>query len=370
MAAIYVMAQYVLVLDHDLMTTGELTTQTTLCQRIQRVAWAQRSWTLQEALLAHRWTFQLHGQNSLTMSQVLGITAIRKTQQHPSNLYRGWSNSLRQQFLRGFMARAWKARPSWYLPMTGKTQRNQLVIVWNLLAGRSTTYSEDLCLLIANLLDIHTDELADYDDSERMVRIMLRCTSLPFSIMCLSDHNQTEDLSDPNAWILRAPTRELINGDSGILILHPDERVWSLKVNRHSPLVCFRVSSAILTTKDCLIQTEQGETYVLKSLSKRQVGSDTPATPAYIILGDIVLGDDTHIRGACFLDRDDGDRSRRRPLLLDYVFPIRVRLPPSTPLSPGSLPTFELTRVYDTIDFRFSKYPPLERSSTTVLTSH
>lgn len=369
MAAIYVMARHVLVLDHDLMNVPEATAQTELCQKIQRVAWAQRSWTLQEALLARRWTFQLHDRASLTISQFLGFTRFRQTQHHSSNAGRNWSRSVRDQFRQAFIARSWEARPCWSKDTTRQMQINQLITVWNLLAGRSTTYREDLCLLIANLLDIRTDKLAEYDASERMVRVMLSCKSLPFSIMCLAEHSQTNDLANPNAWIPRRYTRELINRDSGTLTLHPKKRLWSLKVGRLSPLVCFRVSSAILMAGECLVQTEQEGAFVVESLLKGQLSPGILAGSAYIILEDIVLGDDVYVRGACFFETDHGKFSRRRSLLLNYAFPIRVRSLGTDP-ELRSLPRLNITMVHNEISFRFGKYRPLNHRRATILTSH
>lgn len=206
--------------------------------RIISCAWMSRSWTLQEGALAPSLNFQLRNRAVGVGSRVrtggstfLGYnisdrgpyeewvvgssTGAHPAQGSPSGLpnvmvaeegtgyepvHRGRCSSAVCQFQDCLRAELFNDKGT------------DIVRVWNALAGRTTTKTKDLPLILANLLDLKTYQLVRYGDRIDPYEIIFRSVfQIPFSLLF---HQVTEpDPLSPCAskWVPNGIGRDLLS---------------------------------------------------------------------------------------------------------------------------------------------------------------
>ncbi|KAH7112955.1 hypothetical protein B0J11DRAFT_542350 [Dendryphion nanum] len=212
MASIYAGANAVLVLDRELMNTKPVSLQECLA-RITCSVWMCRSWTLQEGILAHRCLFQFNGFTLVAESdkkadkvdwrfvesKSKSISVSRNASTQPVDHERErqldrtfWSQNkkladwatrcaLENFFTTEFFGIQWSSQRS----------HQRFIHVWNALAGRSTTKTEDLVLILANLVGYNAEKLVSLHPNQRLAAIICSLDKIPFGL--LFDDVQTFD---------------------------------------------------------------------------------------------------------------------------------------------------------------------------------
>ncbi|KAH7065856.1 hypothetical protein BKA63DRAFT_166234 [Paraphoma chrysanthemicola] len=216
MASIYAGAELVLVLDRELMQINSGTFHDCLARIICSV-WMCRSWTLQEGILANQCGFALSGRTVVAQVSDAEEQLEWRRVDHPFE--RKWHHHYN-----GFPRDTWRTEYLNHVPFKLKDffglrlsylpQSSRFTHVWNALAGRSTSKSEDLLLILANLLGLSTQKFQSLAPEKRLPAIIFSLEAIPFSLLFNSNPHISQGFSKRCPW---APT-EL---DRSLLDLHP-----------------------------------------------------------------------------------------------------------------------------------------------------
>jgi hypothetical protein len=226
MAAIYVQAQSMLVLD-DCLRSSFPTGKSELEQGAQILCspWMSRAWTLQEAAL---------GLNRYI--QVTDNKLIASFESKESHLYRpdhvltdgqtiypneqeGNFDDLHAFFRNMQTATSPVALPSIANSVVGAEELGEVIRftkVWNSLSGRTTTMPEDLHVIIATLLGFSPQEVLNLPAKERMKAILRAQSQLPLALLYeqgprLRNEKSQDPVSkylpdhNPDNWVITAP---------------------------------------------------------------------------------------------------------------------------------------------------------------------
>ena len=85
-----------------------------------------------------------------------------------------------------------------------------LVAVWNLLAKRSTTKSEDVPAIFANLLGFNSYQILKLSPEERLRAMLWSCEVLPLSLLYNSGPRMRHTMNHKNRWVPAVPSRYLL----------------------------------------------------------------------------------------------------------------------------------------------------------------
>lgn len=221
MVEIYALARAVLVLDRSLLRLPCSTSLRSLEAYVASCAWMRRSWTLQEGRVAREVMIQLRdgrlvreaeserwnieGRSSSPENSVMpSVSSLdqspeaaqpgaipRATQETPFLAY-GDEDDVRKQISRliydQLMPERGRRRFHDFEAVLEKPPKAaEFALVWNALAGRTTTKQSDLYLILANLLDLHTEDLASQaSTAESFQRLVLSCETLPLPMLFLT----------------------------------------------------------------------------------------------------------------------------------------------------------------------------------------
>ncbi|KAF2096006.1 hypothetical protein NA57DRAFT_78777 [Rhizodiscina lignyota] len=260
MASVYAAAVQVLVLDAELQVIPARWREAAeLLRHIIGANWMGRSWTFQEGALGRECVFQfadaaidpIHAYclsgSRFTYHTNASFPCSPSFQTHPifqklymllwCTLHQDWKSSLELDEWSGsglslpdfiikstwfqsneFMKRWYLAsRPSrkgghdaaHFEHMTSDPFRvEQLVRTWNELARRSTTKSEDIHVIIANLLDFNADVIMRLGGkAERMRTILFSFRTLPFSLFYNTGPRDMQSYQYKNCWLPIEPSQ-------------------------------------------------------------------------------------------------------------------------------------------------------------------
>lgn len=354
MASIYVGALTTLVLDAELMTipvdpyldrrspiTMMLTPFRLPCQLRARVicsAWMSRSWTLQEAALAPSITLQFQdNQVSLGVFPKYTTTirdidyyerlAAELTVDSPppqysirriKPLHKGGCNEDNCSIQESLEASLFNDERS-------------VTNVWNSLAGRTTMKSEDVPLIVANLLDLKTYQLVRYGNRfDPFAMIMQNVSTIPFSFL----FNQGF-VHDPQAlhtaWIPRVIGTELLS-DRDYLSVSKEHLNYQNELERYETGLALYTSGPIDLNQsfEYLQNTETNACFAfeicpLKLESLRNAASESKVELCFAL--DHIRAADlpSRRRGACFVIKNLTATPKHNILDLTFYTGIRVR---------------------------------------------
>ncbi|KAF2028126.1 hypothetical protein EK21DRAFT_114178 [Setomelanomma holmii] len=217
MGSVYAGAHTVLVLDTELMSLSAANTQDCIARIICSV-WMRRSWTLQEGILARRCAFVFHDDLLVGTPHSdkleLELTKQRKRERE------WWNKSLAAERISSgenpkldssndnpnsiALADVTQHQTSPGGDGLVKYLKHNLVgiksapkhlrftLIWNALAGRSTSQPDDIYLMLANLLDFRAQQILDLPPDKRLNAFLQNLTALPFSLLfhpCTADND-------------------------------------------------------------------------------------------------------------------------------------------------------------------------------------
>jgi hypothetical protein len=88
------------------------------------------------------------------------------------------------------------------------------VITWNALQARSTSKSEDLPAILANLMDFNAYQIMSVSSpEERMMAMLSGLPSLPMSLLYNTGPRMRHDKHDSNRWVPTLPSSERLTID-------------------------------------------------------------------------------------------------------------------------------------------------------------
>ncbi|KAF2230026.1 hypothetical protein EV356DRAFT_536765 [Viridothelium virens] len=175
----------------------------------------------------------------------------------------------------------------------------QLVEIWNELGCRTTSMTEDIHVIIANLLDFHAGDVMDPSGKiERMHAILLSFDYLPFSLF-YDTGSKCKDL--PNTWLPVEPSGSSMaqyplmkRNLDGFLLMKSNSRT-------HEPTVLL-IESNVLDHKSFHVRkTGQNESLAIQ-LFRGETSSTLPETKSCCLVIETDLFDSslTKTRGALF----------------------------------------------------------------------
>ena len=318
MASIYVGAKAVLVLDQGLIKTSG---RADYVSPIISSVWMCRSWTLQEGILSPLCVIQFadgfavgssgrprgsmtwwsdgkgnpddeEEPKSASKSTALQVEEACHIAEHiptPNSI-------LRSHLIETLFSIRMK-------PTTDKQSTDVLnrafLSTWNALAGRSTTKSEDIYLILANIMDIDHESLRDRLPEERMQRILLSLGELPFSLFFHAKPTNNTFESRLNRWLPLEPSNCILTGSSTVQIQSDRLTV----VNRD--LAYYEVKAIIPPSlKTFSITVVDGYSYYFETLCAADDSFETAnLTSTFLVIEDSVTGTARHRNGAVFYAR-------------------------------------------------------------------
>jgi hypothetical protein len=96
---------------------------------------------------------------------------------------------------------------------------NAFVLVWNALSGRSTTKSDDLPLIMANILDFNCSQLLSLSLEDRWQAITFSLPRLPLSLLFISAERFESEERPFNRWVPLKPCTEPLSGESTLRVI-------------------------------------------------------------------------------------------------------------------------------------------------------
>lgn len=318
MGSIYAAAASVLVLDSELMSlqTSDLS-QTELFAHILASVWMCRSWTLQEGVLSTECAIQFQDK-AVILSEynlasevsapgvfdkylLLNFLQLRSRQENGTF----FSNTIRRLV------------PLWQV-LTGRTLSDdgdgdvspvtvdQFTRVWNALAGRSTTMTEDEYIILANVLDLPLLPLVTLATSrERMQTIILSLDRVPFSLFLNVYPGQCdENMSHLNSWVPSRVTSDILTAKSNAKVEPGYLKLENARLENDLELSIYQVAESI----------PHSSTYFLlvpNHPKDRRYKVEAAATTTHrvecdrccsiiLIVQDQQINDDYRMLGACF----------------------------------------------------------------------
>ncbi|KAK5941534.1 hypothetical protein PMZ80_006813 [Knufia obscura] len=209
---------------------------------------------------------------------------------------------------------------------------------WNELAGRSTSISNDVPLIVTNLLDLNSWELLkhQYEPGEMFLRIMLSLGHLPLSIFFHEGPRQAREKSPHNNWVPAAIGNDLLTPGSHLdiqpscLLYEHGRREYGGGSDQkdHSIYLIDTLFPLVSTNTICL---DKPDLKLNVSVTRADtVYLDTTALTSTLLMietPDLLKKGDA-VRGAYFYYRDEGTgKPRRRWHRLLLALHLRSRHP-------------------------------------------
>lgn len=260
MASIYARSNAIYVLDAGLMSWSPRQIGAEVFAQIYCCTWNARSWTLHEAALAENWVFQLSDRLIAFEGGSSGDEPVKVMQEQAdgkiktSREVQGDNPPINQE-----KAETWRAekilRSKLFAIMHCGPQPDSIflyqeldagrfILIWNLLAGRSTTKTEDLHYILANILGLKIDIASPQASAKEKFRdLILRFKSLPSALLfesgsCLSDDEPPTNQFLPS----EVSSRVLKKGPK--LHVRQDIRLWVEERRLHHE---FEILSGVIT---------------------------------------------------------------------------------------------------------------------------
>ncbi|KAF2731868.1 hypothetical protein EJ04DRAFT_578761 [Polyplosphaeria fusca] len=241
MATIYLGSSQVLVLDTELLNIStrvdDTYDATEVLARIAFSMWSRRSWTFQEGGLGAECIFQL-ANIAVNVTSQWSPSGPRHSSLKGNFSFPSDDDKINQLIYMTLYERVWDMLQRMYefvphrkednlyhppfphptrscgsISLLGgatstKERRHQgerFVRVWNELCNRSTTKSEDIHIILANLLDLDASALMRYPRDKRMAMLLRNIENIPFSIFLLGGKRVNAQQNHFLRWIPSDP---------------------------------------------------------------------------------------------------------------------------------------------------------------------
>ena len=317
--------------------------RTQLFAHIVASVWMCRSWTLQEGVLSPECAIQFQDKTVILSeynlaSEVsapgmfgkylrLNFLQLRSTQKDGTFL----SNTVRRLV------------PLWQ-ELTGRTLSedgdgdvspvtvDQFTSVWNALAGRSTTMTEDQYIILANVLDLPLLPLVRLATSrERMQSIILNLDRVPFSLFLNVYPGQcNENMSPLNSWIPSRVTSNILTAKSNAKVERGYLKLENARLRNDLELSIYQVAEFIPHSSTyCLLVPShpKDRRYKVEAVATTTHGVECDRYCSIIlIVQDQQTNDDHPVLGACFhtLESPRDEYSREAEIRLVFCCSVRI----------------------------------------------
>ena len=355
MASIYALAHCVLVLDRELMALADVSVAGQHFMHILCSTWMHRSWTLQEGLLNQRYIFQFLDKALVVEQALLGEhepsaykmwkekdRQVHKERICDANIWRnGDSRALIRRDLSRYFLKEFLSLNKTSDYKVRRPEADQFISIWNAMATRSTSKSEDLYLIFANLLNLRTEDFSKQSTSqEKFQRILFSFASLPTSLLFIGRRTNSQEVLFQDAWIPNEIGREILTGYSRMQFDQKD-KVFRL-CDIHGDCDVYTVSSANVVFEKNVARFEGVDgLYSIEHLFERAVGNDLTSNKACLVIQKHTPNSENYRRGACFLVTGIS----RDALRQSYCFSIRVRKEDEGGARPELTSTFRAFKV-------------------------
>jgi Heterokaryon incompatibility protein (HET) len=341
MASIYVGAKATLVLDAGLMAFSGATDflSSIICS-----VWMDRSWTLQEGALSSICVFQFaNGQvftsNNGSYSRFTWRSdggKPRKLEQKHSARSQKTKDTIPQLKMWSYLEKDFfhiRMRPRfWYQgSLSGKVLCKGFVSAWNALAGRSSTKSEDIYIILANILDLRLEGLRGVMTSEeRLYAVTLSLKELPFSLFFNTGRRLDQNRHHYNRWLPAEIGRTLLTSDPTMTIEKDALLIRNIGTGKGDQSIAFYEVSEVIPISTSIYSIQVGsssESYIFEPFHNDNDFFDTRGfASTYLAVESGIPANGKHSRGAIFYALCDTN---------DLVFyaPTRVRKGQNTNIS-------------------------------------
>jgi hypothetical protein len=314
MASIYAAASYVLVLDSELMSLkASMLSKAELLARVLTSVWMCRSWTLQEGVLATHCAVQF--QDEIKVLNEIQVS-------YEDHVHTSLSTYLWENFLQLRSNRE-----------TGRVSVDQFTLVWNSLAGRSTTMAEDQYIILANILDIPLLPLIKLKTpSERMQRIVLSLDRVPFSIFCNVPADQSNNRkSRLNSWIPSKVTSDILASKPNLTVHSGflSTENWFMGLNnfdKDSLLLLDGIVPVSSVYNLTICKTTRDYRFKVEATVPASKESEAQQVSTVLVLEHSLYGSRTTIDGACFYITEPTGNSSSHELTLWLTFCCSLRI--------------------------------------------
>lgn len=374
-----------LVLDQNLMFLTSAGLGYQLYPHLMCCVWMRRSWTLQKGMLAQYYMFQFKDRMLVLKPKYAWSSSIKENwldivgevsspTPAPAHLISSVTNEsshitgelkrlLSDELLR--FANDQSAPTNFQIDsnLSGKS----FVSLWNALAGRSTTMSDDLYLICANVFGMMTEPLSQLSTSaDKLKHIIFSFHSLPLWLLFTAKRNSGEDMVCANGWVPSEFSRELLEENPSMCSTFEKNRNFLKLVDSYNgpgDFDTYTIDSSVLASARSILEIEEFISgHVIERLFDANPNSVIPARQVIIMIMKNKFGSGMYRCGACLFITDDY-RGCGRVLRCEFCFSIRVHHS-SQKAEFESLPTFEAAEVerstgmrleYDVLSLR--QYP-------------
>lgn len=352
MALIYAAASQVLILDSELQRVRIGGSQEAeVLGHILTCAWKTRCWTLQEGAIAQARRYQmldgvmdLETKRPSRRSLLFGRMTVRivflhlfpsflqsfrqrmikswKSSRKNMNIYRSrelenfdgfvqqkLTSNLRvgcRERLQGFWD--WPARNA-IGQANPKALYVQFVAVWNALGCRTTTQREDLCLILASLLDLNSYVLIGMDSYDEKMKILLWTVGrLPLSLLYNTGKRVQADQDHSNRWVPGEPSSCFLEQEPSVKLSEDSLVLKSKNLSKTNSVFLIASLANIKNLNDKLIleDANNGSRYIIEFLRQPNDKIDIGLYTSFGMLVEGHLYSDAipeglETRGACLL---------------------------------------------------------------------
>ena len=375
MNSIYAGAKRVLVLDAELMATDSINTEQSLARVICSL-WMCRSWTLQEGILANKCVFQfankMHtarrypeykafrwsevGQEAAESLEEANIRSALNTANTPAfqlvpiggglqavpppEPYLTRDREIRERVRAEAIQRATKSRLQYSLEryllhdffaiqLSWHKKHERFACAWNALAGRSTTQSTDLCLILANLLGVKCSHLLKVENPEERLQILIfSLRKIPLSLFFNTGQRYDSDRHHHNRWVPVELSRDLLTSKTMLNFKRASLMLNSLEYGEHRDISVYIVHEIIPPSRK-LFSIRIGHTklsFVFRTLAGDTDDFDTRGMHrTCLLVENEPLSPISQIRGAVFYVSKYTKSQRGDKLSLVFHCPARVQ---------------------------------------------
>ncbi|OCL05977.1 hypothetical protein AOQ84DRAFT_412145 [Glonium stellatum] len=147
-----------------------------------------------------------------------------------------------------------------------------LVAVWNLLAKRSTTKSEDVPAIFANLLGFNSYQILKLSPEERLRAILWSCDVLPLSLLYNPGPKMHQGMDHKNRWVPSVPSRYLLE-EAPLMYFNNDKSLvfGSKTMTQASKPIIFLIEECPLrANRESVFRGPDGEYWRVESLCSQE----------------------------------------------------------------------------------------------------
>jgi hypothetical protein len=272
MASIYKGATHGLILDAELTSIAYDASRHDVHALLACSAWMTRSWTLQEGKLPSRLAVQfrdgvivLGRRSELDRRYTQQWYAIPDDRRNPAQLVQENCSDPHQTSDPACMkergtcdcaklALELAIYTTFFAESVSTVPALNLALVWNELSGRSTTMSEDIPMIITNMLNMSNHSILDSQDAEHMFQtILLSLEEIPISILFKPGPRQDSAEHHQNRWVPIAIGQFGLGSMREVLRVRPAHLEFKYARAEDQDVMAFRTDHVVSIRNACYI---------------------------------------------------------------------------------------------------------------------